>query len=62
MKLIDKVLIGITGVGAVALTAQHIRNRNSEPSVYMCPWCKGEHQMTDMEFAVHVVDMRRQYG
>ena len=62
MKLIDKVLIAATGIGAVALAVDYVRKRG-EPQieVYQCPYCHVEHKMTQMDFSIHFVQMKKQY-
>ena len=63
MKLIDKILIGATGIGAVAMGVDYMKHRNEpRPSIYMCPYCKQPHEMNQEQFSFHIVDMRRQYG
>jgi len=63
MKLIDKILVAGTGVGAVVIAVDYLKKRG-EPQIelYGCPYCHIEHQMTQEEFSIHFVQMKKQYG
>jgi hypothetical protein len=60
MKIIDKILVGLSGVGAVVIAADYLRKRG-EPKVevYACPYCRQSFEATYLEFAKHIADERR---
>ena len=62
MKLIDKVVLGATGIGLIFLAVDHYRKQGQPQSEWSyCPYCKSYIQGPEEVFAMHIVNERR-YG
>lgn len=58
MKLIDKIMLAATGIGAVALLVNHYRPKPEQPHEQFCPFHRQFITCTDEDFVMHIANDR----